>query len=248
MRAYRHGRVFLAGDAAHIHSPAGGQGMNTGMQDAFNLAWKLALVVNDAAGETLLDGYHAERYPVAENVIGFTNVLTKMGTLRGPARLVRDTVVRTLASTPPLARKMAATAAEATVFYKGSPVTLDRALRSINVVAGEHLPHVDDETVQKQLDLVCGVGNPGHTVLTVTTGTAAPAADAPGTIQALVTCKGAPVNGYDTVISDPTGVFAKRLGLHHGGRVVVRPDGYIGAVTTLDDQIGVADYFALLAW
>ena len=61
--AYRWGRVFLAGDAAHIHSPAGGQGMNTGMQDAFNLAWKLAAVIGGAAGDALLDSYQAERSP-----------------------------------------------------------------------------------------------------------------------------------------------------------------------------------------
>jgi 2-polyprenyl-6-methoxyphenol hydroxylase-like FAD-dependent oxidoreductase len=58
---YRWGRVFLAGDAAHVHSPAGGQGMNTGMQDAFNLAWKLALVVRKTCDEHLLDSFSPER-------------------------------------------------------------------------------------------------------------------------------------------------------------------------------------------
>jgi 2-polyprenyl-6-methoxyphenol hydroxylase-like FAD-dependent oxidoreductase len=76
--AYRWGRVFLAGDAAHIHSPAGGQGMNTGMQDAFNLSWKLAAVVSGQAGDTLLDSYEAERVPVADSVIAFTHRLTKV--------------------------------------------------------------------------------------------------------------------------------------------------------------------------
>lgn len=60
---YKHGRVFLAGDAAHIHSPIGAQGMNTGIQDAFNLAWKLALVSAGRVPETLLDSYGAERAP-----------------------------------------------------------------------------------------------------------------------------------------------------------------------------------------
>jgi len=64
------GRVLLAGDAAHIHSPAGGQGMNTGMQDAFSLAWKLAAVVHSDAGDTLLDSYNAERYPVRRGSSG----------------------------------------------------------------------------------------------------------------------------------------------------------------------------------
>ena len=72
---YRAGRTFLAGDAAHIHSPAGGQGMNTGLQDAANLAWKLARVIRGRAEETLLDSYEAERLPVAREVIRFTDQL-----------------------------------------------------------------------------------------------------------------------------------------------------------------------------
>lgn len=66
---YRRGRVLLAGDAAHIHLPAGGQGMNTGIQDAVNLGWKLAAVVRGTAPEELLDTYHAERYPVGERLM-----------------------------------------------------------------------------------------------------------------------------------------------------------------------------------
>lgn len=66
---FRVGRVFLVGDAAHIHSPAGGQGMNTGIGDAFNLGWKLALVVKGGAHETLLDSYEAERIPFARSIL-----------------------------------------------------------------------------------------------------------------------------------------------------------------------------------
>jgi 2-polyprenyl-6-methoxyphenol hydroxylase-like FAD-dependent oxidoreductase len=69
---YRTGRVFLAGDAAHIHSPAGGQGLNLGLQDAFNLGWKLAAAIRGEAGDDLLDTYHAERHPVAERVLQST--------------------------------------------------------------------------------------------------------------------------------------------------------------------------------
>ncbi|SDK91981.1 FAD-dependent monooxygenase [Arthrobacter sp. ok362] len=67
--AYRAGRVLLAGDAAHVHAPDGGQGLNLGVQDAVNLGWKLALVVKEAAPESLLDTYHAERHPVAARVL-----------------------------------------------------------------------------------------------------------------------------------------------------------------------------------
>src|SRR4030081_674703 len=67
--AYRKGRVLLAGDAAHVHSPVGGQGLNTGVQDAVNLGWKLAQVVKRISSESLLDTYHAERHPVAARVL-----------------------------------------------------------------------------------------------------------------------------------------------------------------------------------
>jgi 4,5-epoxidase len=70
---YRKGHVFLAGDAAHVHSPIGGQGMNTGIQDAYNLAWKLALVINGAP-EALLDSYESERLPVGRKVLQQTDV------------------------------------------------------------------------------------------------------------------------------------------------------------------------------
>ncbi|HEY3712778.1 MAG TPA: FAD-dependent monooxygenase [Amycolatopsis sp.] len=76
---YRSGRVLLAGDAAHIHLPAGGQGLNTGVQDAVNLGWKLALVVTGGAPETLLDSYETERRPVADRVVRNTRAQTVLG-------------------------------------------------------------------------------------------------------------------------------------------------------------------------
>jgi FAD binding domain len=75
-RHYRHGRVFLAGDAVHIHSPFAGLGMNTGIQDAYNLGWKLALVYRGRAPERLLDTYDRERRPVGEDTIKFTMTRT----------------------------------------------------------------------------------------------------------------------------------------------------------------------------
>jgi 2-polyprenyl-6-methoxyphenol hydroxylase-like FAD-dependent oxidoreductase len=74
---YRQGRVFIAGDAAHIHPPTGGQGMNTGIQDAYNLAWKLALVLAGGAPETLLDSYEAERRPVGAEVVARTRAASE---------------------------------------------------------------------------------------------------------------------------------------------------------------------------
>jgi hypothetical protein len=84
-------------------------------------------------------------------------------------------------------------------------------------------------------------------VLTVTIGKPAPAARPPGHYQVLIACDDTPVDGYDAVIVDPAGVVARRYGLRDGGRVIVRPDGYVGAVTELGDQACVADYFAQIS-
>lgn len=85
---YRVGRAFLAGDAAHIHPPTGGQGLNLGVQDAFNLGWKLAATVNGWAPEGLLDTYHEERHPVGERVVNSTRAqITLLGTTPGAAAL-----------------------------------------------------------------------------------------------------------------------------------------------------------------
>jgi len=84
VKNFRRGNVFLAGDAAHIHSPAGGQGMNTGIQDAFNLGWKLAAVIKRRLHPDLLGTYAAERMPVARDVLNLTDRLTRLAMLRGP--------------------------------------------------------------------------------------------------------------------------------------------------------------------
>ncbi|MCK9894944.1 FAD-dependent monooxygenase [Frankia sp. AgB32] len=90
----RQHRVLLAGDAAHVHSPAGGQGMNTGIQDALNLAWKLAAVLGGGADEGLLDSYDKERHPLAAALVAFTSQLTSVATMTQPALAeVRDTAL-----------------------------------------------------------------------------------------------------------------------------------------------------------
>jgi len=104
---YRSGRVFLAGDAAHVHSPAGGQGMNTGLQDAANLSWKLAAAVQGCAPPGLLDTYQQERHPVGRLVLRLSGGLLRLATTP-PALLP---AVRALAATalrtPPLAHRAA---------------------------------------------------------------------------------------------------------------------------------------------
>src|SRR5207245_10990083 len=83
--AYRKGRVLLAGDAAHVHSPVGGQGLNTGVQDAVNLGWKLARVVHRTSPESLLDTYHSERHPVAARVL--RNTMAQVALMRPDDRI-----------------------------------------------------------------------------------------------------------------------------------------------------------------
>jgi len=91
---FRAGGMFVCGDAAHVHSPAAGQGMNTGIADAYDLASRLAAVVAGWAGEAVLDGYEHDRRPAALEVVTFTNRMTKMATLRSPiARPLRDTAL-----------------------------------------------------------------------------------------------------------------------------------------------------------
>jgi 2-polyprenyl-6-methoxyphenol hydroxylase-like FAD-dependent oxidoreductase len=132
---YRRGRVFLAGDAAHVHSPAGGQGMNLGIQDAFNLAWKLAV---PAPTEALLDSYEAERRPVAAHVIRTTSVLTRSATLRRPAlRRVRNTCLRVATSVRPVADLLAGELEETRVAYRRSPIVSGHGRRPR---PGDHEP------------------------------------------------------------------------------------------------------------
>lgn len=105
---YRVGRVLLAGDAAHIHSPIGGQGMNTGIQDAWNLAWKLALVVSERASDALLDTYHEERHAVGLMTLRDTHLATRLSQLKNPVlRELRDVFSASLSSTRAFPRWMA---------------------------------------------------------------------------------------------------------------------------------------------
>ena len=101
---YRDGRVLLAGDAAHVHHPVGGQGLNTGVQDAVNLGWKLAQVVNRTSPDSLLDTYHAERHPVAARVL--RNAMAQMALLRPDDRMkaVHDTFSELLGMEEPRKR------------------------------------------------------------------------------------------------------------------------------------------------
>jgi 2-polyprenyl-6-methoxyphenol hydroxylase-like FAD-dependent oxidoreductase len=243
--AYRFGRVFLAGDAAHVHSPAGGQGMNTGMQDSFNLAWKLAAASHGGASEQLLDSYQAERHPVAAAVIKSTTLMTQAGTLHHPlAQRARNLVVHAASGVAPVEHAMSALTEETGLAYRHSPVVTGPRHRT-RLSPGDHVPHVAGTPLA---ELLATPAATGHTVLTVVTDGSSPAPPAaPGSRPVLVAPAATAADGYAAVVPDPGGEVAARLGLPHGGHVVVRPDGYAGAITPLGDDAGVRAYFQLIA-
>ena len=148
---YRVGRAFLAGDAAHVHSPAGGQGMNTGMQDAFNLGWKLAAVVTGEADPALLDSYQTERHPVAAQVIEQTTRMTNMGTLdHRMQQLLRNTALHVAGGLPPVRRLVASQLEETDLNYRRSPIVAGQNRRS-GVRPGDSAPDVGNSGLRERL-------------------------------------------------------------------------------------------------
>lgn len=120
--AYRVGRVFLAGDAAHCHSPAGGQGMNTGLQDAANLGWKLAGMLHGWGSEQLLDSYHAERHPVGRQVLRSSGLLLRLALVKSrPSRFVRNRLAQLMLQVPAINLKLAETISAVGVRYPSPP-------------------------------------------------------------------------------------------------------------------------------
>ena len=121
---YGTGRAFLAGDAAHIHSPAGGQGMNTGMQDAFNLAWKLALVIQGVCKPSLLDSFSVERSAVGDMVLRNAERLTDAAIMRNPiAQGLRNAVAAFAMGFPMIQERAANMLSETDIAYPDSPLS-----------------------------------------------------------------------------------------------------------------------------
>lgn len=226
---YRVGRVLLAGDAAHIHSPAGGQGMNTGMQDAFNLAWKLALVHRGRARPELLESYQAERHRVGAMIVRGTSLVTRMATLRHPlAQRLRDFVVPHLTRLAPVQNAVIGMLTETAIHYRGSRIVRDgRAQVGRGMLrAGDRLPDValGGAPLHDRLRV------DRHTVLLPTAeyGAAAEAAF-PGLVTAIE-------------IGD-----VLRDGLGAGNAAVVRPDGYLGYAGPPERMAGFLDTYLLRA-
>ena len=139
--AYRDRRVLLAGDAAHVHSPVGGQGLNTGVQDAVNLGWKLAQVVDGTAPDSLLDTYHAERHPVAARVLRTTMAQTALQRGDDRTEALRDSVSELLSMDEPRKRFAA----------QMSGLDIHYDLGEGHPLLGRRMPDLDIETADGPL-------------------------------------------------------------------------------------------------
>jgi 2-polyprenyl-6-methoxyphenol hydroxylase-like FAD-dependent oxidoreductase len=229
---YRVGRVFLAGDAAHIHSPAGGQGMNTGIQDALNLGWKLALASRGDANALLLDSYHQERRPAAEHVIEFSTRLTTVGALSASwlCRL-RNRAMKATLSLPEAQRAMANELEQQHIRCRESPL-VDGSNAMLS--AGDFLRDVPELGVTPVLESPESARAAEHIALLVS--------NEDGVLPAL------PRHPPVRIIEVRESALRQRLGFVHGGGVLlVRPDGYLGLVARSAQPELVEAYFARLA-
>ncbi|ODU03654.1 MAG: hypothetical protein ABS81_13240 [Pseudonocardia sp. SCN 72-86] len=220
---YRFGRVLLAGDAAHIHSPAGAQGMNTGIQDAANLAWKLALVAQGRADAALLDTYNDERHPVGSMVVKMTTTLTDIGTATGAKAHLRDAALTLVGHLPKLAATGAATMAETTIHYRDSALSVHHGRAAVK--AGDHAPDPAGTSVAIE-DLLT---TPGF--LLVVSGAEHEVAlrEVLGDLGQVVAADEALVRAYGWPID---------------GMALIRPDGYVGLVADSAHPDVLRDYLA----
>jgi 2-polyprenyl-6-methoxyphenol hydroxylase-like FAD-dependent oxidoreductase len=217
---YRAGRVFVAGDAAHVHSPAGGQGMNTGMQDAINLAWKLALVCRGAASEKLLDSFSAERSAVGAEVLKAAGRLTMVATMKNhTAQAVRNLFGRLLLGLAPVRKAMVDTMTEVSIGYDHSPLNGPGAHGVAGPAPGRRLPPVVGQTP-------AGSGDAPRFALFAASNSH---------VSALVDRF---PDLIETTIRPPVDPSAILL---------VRPDGYVACTAKADDVGVVGDYLEAIA-
>ncbi|GAA4245434.1 FAD-dependent oxidoreductase [Dactylosporangium darangshiense] len=218
------GRCFLAGDAAHVHSPASGQGLNTGVQDAFNLAWKLAAVINDRAPARLLDTYSAERVPIAKALLRSTRMATQLVELRNAViDEYLPAMFEIVNAWPPifeaLNQALFGSMSGLGIAYPTSLLTVpDTDTLRPGPAAGQRLvqirhPEADTAGWRKLFE---ALRDPAWLLVTSTARTAADGA-APPELPRLA--RGCPVDRP----------AADTLGLDHDGWVLVRPDGYVAA-------------------
>jgi 2-polyprenyl-6-methoxyphenol hydroxylase-like FAD-dependent oxidoreductase len=238
--AYRRGRVLLAGDAVHIHTPAGGQGLNTGLTDAHNLGWKLALVASGRAPDALLDSYGTERRPVADEVLNLTDALVHYGTMSHPVkRTVRDIVVPVLGRVPALQRRAARRISQVYVAYPPDRSVLAGADGS----RGRGRPRPG----QRMPDVELTVGGRGTTLYAVLRG-GRPVLVVPATGSADLLA-GSELWSYRRDLEIATvpprqGAILRRQGA--APVILIRPDGYVAALGSPASMNAVTGYLRTL--
>ena len=216
-RRYRIGNVFLAGDASHIHSPVGGQGMNTGMQDMANLAWKLAAVTR-GADDSLLNSYEEERGEVGKALLRFTERGLKMaGTTNLFLEGMRDVMVPFFSNLKPVQRAVTGFIAETAIEYRSSSIVLDFGGDG-DLRAGDRLPDLTVLNPGDQTTLLREWRDAKHLVLVVNGSTLEIA-------QIRADLPEAEVMPLYTPQLDDDGIGL--LGIKKKV-VIVRPDGYVG--------------------
>lgn len=226
--SYRAGRLLIAGDAAHIHSPAGAQGMNTGIQDAHNLAWRLALVLEGRVPDLLLDSYETERRPVAGQVVGLSDRIVRLSTLRRPvARAVRDAAMPRLTRLRPVQAAAARQLAQVSISYAAGTFTADRA--GPGPRPGQRAPDVALATDGGADRLWPRLAEGRHVLLAATD--LRPAADEAGIDRGLVDI---------AVVDDPASWVSP------GWFALVRPDGVLAARGRVGDLGPVQDHLRRL--
>jgi 2-polyprenyl-6-methoxyphenol hydroxylase-like FAD-dependent oxidoreductase len=236
---YHAGPVFLAGDAAHIHSPAGAQGMNTGIQDAVNLGWKLAHVLDGLADTVLLDTYEPERAPIGRMVLRFTDRAFTIATSTNP--VVRFARTRLAPALIPLALKAKTgrayafrTVSQLSIRYRRSPLSWDgNGVPRRGPRAGDRLP--DALVVQdgESTTLHAAVATAGWHLLLCGPPDAWSRSQVPqltGSYAGIVAVHHLSTHDSPGVLHDPHGHAVHRLGLtpHECAQYLVRPDGHIG--------------------
>lgn len=230
-RHYRAGSVFLAGDASHIHSPVGGQGMNTGIQDAANLAWKLAAVAR-GAGELLLDSYEEERSAVGKAVLRSTERGLKIATETNPlVEAIRDTLLPVASRFEPVQNAVLGFIAETAIEYRGSSIVADHGGDG-DLRAGDRLP--DLTLANGRSSLLAQWTQARHMAL------ALDATD--DDLQSLHdTLRQATVVPIRVADLDDDG---QRLLGSERKLFILRPDGYIGFRGPIETRSGWVDYAA----
>ena len=250
---YQAGRVFLAGDAAHIHSPAGAQGMNTGIQDAWNLGWKLALVSRGVADEALLGTYEAERRPVGGFVVRFTDRAFTVATSTNP--LLRALRTRLVPRVLPLGLRLDRavaygfrTVAQLNIGYRSSPAVQEGrpALRR-GPRAGDRLPDARVARDGQECWLGEALAGPGfHLLLCGPPGDWHPSQLStlrhryPGTLAVHHLTRTATPGA----LHDVGGQVFVRLGIDGTGQYLIRPDGHVGYRCGGDDLAGLLRFLA----